>query len=172
MNGSYKNSSHLQHEFRLKYKYYKPNNSLIQSTLAGYYFYLLLGCVINMSKGYQNELAKNALVEIVKVIIEAENKINSTIDDGLRELLNDISNNFDVGIGNEILQEVENSIIHTNCVGELFFDGDKGYRKCRRETSYNKLDEIVVHTASKNNCVKDAFFSEIFITEHGCRVNG
>jgi len=36
----------IQHEFRLKSKYYKPNNSLIQSTLAGYYFYLLLGCVI------------------------------------------------------------------------------------------------------------------------------
>jgi len=40
----------MQHEFRLKNKYYKPNNSLTQSTLAGYYFYLLLGCVIIMEK--------------------------------------------------------------------------------------------------------------------------
>lgn len=125
-----------------------------------------------MSKGYKNELAKNALVKIAKAIIEAENKINSTIDDGLCELLNDISDKFDIGVGVEIMQEVESNIIHTNCVGELFFDGDKGYRKCRRETSYHKLDEIVVHTASKNNCAKDAFFSEIFRTEHGCSVNG
>ena len=32
----------------MKNKYYKPNNSLIQSTLAGYYLYLLLGCVIDV----------------------------------------------------------------------------------------------------------------------------
>jgi len=38
----------IQHKFRLENKYYKPNNGLIQSTLAGYYFYLLLGCVIVM----------------------------------------------------------------------------------------------------------------------------
>ena len=36
----------IQHEIELKNKYYKPNNSLTQRTLTGYYFYLLLGCVI------------------------------------------------------------------------------------------------------------------------------
>jgi len=128
--------------------------------------------LIIMSKGYENELAKNALIEIVKIIIEAENKIKITIDNGLCELLNDISDKFDIGVGNDILNEVENSIIHTNCVGELFFDGDKCYRKCRRETSYHKLNEIVVHTVSKNNCAKDAFFSEVFKRKHECSVHG
>ena len=125
-----------------------------------------------MSKGYENEIAKNALIEIVKIIIETENKIKGYIDDDLCKLLNDISDKFDTGIGNTILQEVENDIIYINSIGEIFFSGDKGYRKCRRETSYHKFDEIVVHTASKNNCVKDTFFSEIFKTEHGCSVNG
>jgi len=125
-----------------------------------------------MSKGYENELAKNALVEIVKIVIEVENKIKSTIDSDLCELLNDISDKFDIGIGNEILTEIKGYVIHTNCVGELFFDEDKGYRKCRRETSYHKLNEIVAHCASKNNCAKDAFFSEIFKREQECSIHG
>lgn len=128
----------------------------------------------------EDELAKNALIEIAKIIIETENKympniystINSSIDDDFSKLLNNISDEFDVGIGAELLKEVENSIIFTNSLGEIFFEGDKCYHKCRRETTYHHLNEIATYNAKKGYCEKDAFFSEIFKKKIECEIYG